>query len=55
MITNPLWRSTTSAKTATVWFEIGDSDDSFKVSADLPLRVVVVGLFLLLRTVYLFI
>ena len=47
--------STTSAKTIAVSFEIGDSDDSFKVSADLPVPVVVVGLFLVLRTVYLFI
>ena len=46
--------STTSAKTIAVSFEIGDSDDSFKVSADLPV-LVVVGLFLVLRTVYLFI
>ena len=46
--------STTSAKTIAVWFKIGDSDDSFKVSADLPVPVVV-GLFLVLRTVYLFI
>ena len=46
--------STTSAKTIAVSFEIGDSDDSFKVSADLPV-LVVVGLVLVLRTVYLFI